>query len=470
MTGGHKEVFKSDPARNRPPCTVRHGCAAAPSIWPVSVTRWPPISGYPSPMDIYPRERLPRLAVVSLAWLLAIDLLTRFHVGPISLSGALTIATAVLCVLYVPLLELAAKKNWRSFRHSLRPDGAVPWPLIIFVGYAWIRLMLSPSVEGVQNVAVFTGFVGTIWVSSLRVTNSQAISMLRFLRFISVVVPLVFIIGFIAGVNTYGARAFALSCILFVAILIPYRGNRLIYRFGPALVVVAAFLSLSRSAGIITAALLIFLAARSRPRHRLPVATLVGLTVSAVIYWVITFYTPFRDRFLGGDQAVSVGRINFNTSGRSALWEVTWESAMRAPWIGHGPAAITPILSSKLNGIAHPHNDYLRLIHDYGLIGTCFFVFGILMLMWRIIQSIRRTDDQIHWAAFIALFGVSIAAITDNVIVYVFVMIPLGAIIGYSLSRPFPLKQRIYRTARPTHGSTKCMKDGHIFDRRLRMK
>jgi hypothetical protein len=39
-------------------------------------------------------------------------------------------------------------------------------------------------------------------------------------------------------------------------------------------------------------------------------------------------------------------------------------------------------------------------------------------------------------AAFLALFAATACAITDNVLVYSFVMVPLGVIVGLSLAHP----------------------------------
>jgi O-antigen ligase len=96
-------------------------------------------------------------------------------------------------------------------------------------------------------------------------------------------------------------------------------------------------------------------------------------------------------------------------------------------------------------GIGQPHNDYLRLLHDYGLVGTTLWVIGYAFLLartWRawhstamVSQEQKRDpgEQRVHAAAFLALAGVAIAMITDNAIVYLFLMGPLGVLVGLSL-------------------------------------
>jgi O-antigen ligase len=383
------------------------------------------------------RKHFPRLTVVGLIWLVFVNSLTRFQVGPISVSGFLTLITAVLCLRYLPTRFLAERELNPGKGTLQRPGTAVPWPLIAFMVVAWVRLAFSPSVDGLQNVAVYTAFICAVAAGTMWAPPWQVVSLLRALRVVAISVPAIFLASRAAGIEVYGGRSFALTCLIFVAVLIPYRGERLVYKLGPILVVTASFLSLSRTAAVIGASLLIFLAVRSRQKYRALGAGLFAAAVGGGLYWAITSYTPFRDRFIGGDQAVTIGGFKLNTSGRSTLWEVVTESAALAPWFGHGPGS-AGAFTQRLLGIEHPHNEYLRLWHDLGAVGLVLLLLGLVLLIYRVWQRARRTDDQIHWVALIALLGVSAAAFTDNVIVYPFVMVPLGVIVGCSLAQTLP--------------------------------
>lgn len=383
------------------------------------------------------RKHLPRLGWIGLAWLVVIDALTDYQLGPITLSGLFTLVSAGLCLWYFFMLQLSNNRPQRLRR--------VPWPLMAFLALAWMRLLFDFSVEGVQNVAVYTGFILAIAIGTWWAPAWQTVNLLRALRLVAVLVSALFIVEGFAGWNIYGDRSFALACLIFAATLIPYQGVRPIYKIGPFLVVVAAFLSLSRTAAVISAASLVFLAVRSRSKYRVPASVGLAATAGAGLWWAVTSYAPFRDRFLEGDQALTLGGLNVNTSGRAVLWDMTWESAMRAPLFGHGPGASSALIAEHFSNISHPHNDYLRLLNDFGLFGAGLFVIGTLIVLKRTWSRARCGDDQIHWVTFIATLGVLAAAVTDNVIIYAFIMLPLGLIIGCSLAQPISAPRKMRR-------------------------
>ena len=75
------------------------------------------------------------------------------------------------------------------------------------------------------------------------------------------------------------------------------------------------------------------------------------------------------------------------TSGRVVIWTQTWQSAVESPWIGKGAGSASAYLADLYDGdIAHPHNDYLRILHDYGVIGLVLFLYGLVrvgLMCWR---------------------------------------------------------------------------------------
>ncbi|MFI7495690.1 O-antigen ligase family protein [Kocuria sp. M4R2S49] len=380
---------------------------------------------------------MPRLAVVGLIWLIVVDLLPRVTVGPYTVSALFTLLTAMWCLAFLPLVGFRGGNSPHDGIQLESSGKAVPAVLLLFLALAWISLAFNSSSDGLQNVAVFTTFIAGAAVVSLQAAPDQVDKVLSFYRPAALLVTVVFLASTVAGVELYGPRSFALSCIVLVAIFVPYRGRHLLYAVAPLLVVMAAFLSLSRMASVICAALLVFLAVRIRQRSlRIPLAGIFAGLGALLIYWAIMFYEPFRDRFLGGDAAVSVGGQNFNTSGRTELWRVTVESAAKAPWWGQGPGTADAQVYAAFAPISHPHNEYLRLYHDFGLIGLTLFVVGFVLLTLRVWARARQTDQEIHWVALSGLLGVAVAALTDNVLVYPFVMAPLGVLVGCSLAQP----------------------------------
>lgn len=386
------------------------------------------------------KYRLPLLASLAILWLAVIDAFTRVPLGPISLSGALTIAGAGLAIassygVLAVRLTLKRQPNTAAPTHSqLSLHAGTPIALTLFAGYALLRLVISPTPEGVQNVSVYISFVGAVASVAAFASFTTADTLLRAIRSVGIATSILAIVSFTFGLGVYGERAFALAGLVSLAATIPLPATRLLHRLAPFLAVLAIALSLSRTALAIAVAILPFLVLRDGVGGKfVRWALLMGIAGFAAV-WLATEYAPIRDRFLTGDNAIKVGGLALNTSGRTEIWDLVVRSWSTAPMFGHGPGTATELLTATYPNISHPHNDYLRLLHDFGWLGLILFSVGYLLLLWRALRRARSSERQpIHYSAVLALLAVAAAAVTDNVVVYPFVMIPLGAIVGASM-------------------------------------
>lgn len=378
-----------------------------------------PAAQQPAPQSPLPtRVTLPWIAFLGLAWLLAGDFLTHLSLGPISVSGAVTLAGGILCLLLWPML--------------LAGEQRVPLALNLFLGYALLRLFLSPTAEGIQNVAVYGTFIAVLGLTASQVTPESAALLGRYTRGVGLTVVALFLVASVAGFQLYGNRSFALSGLLVMAALVPHRPGNLLFRIAPFVVLGTLALSLSRTATFVALALLAFLPVRSgRVFRPLRVGSMAAVA-AGIGYWLLTAYEPLRDRFLVGDGGSFAG-IEMNTSGRTKLWEITLQSAAQAPVFGQGPGSANAVISAFSIEAGHPHNDYFRLLHDFGWIGLLLFSVGMLQLLVRAWRAARATGEPTHWTALLAILAVLLTATTDNTIVYPFVMAPLGMLLGASL-------------------------------------
>lgn len=377
------------------------------------------------------RTKVPTLLSLGLAWLLLVDSLTRVNAGPLSLSGALTLATAVLCAFLSPIIFLS-----RTSQKSGSGRASIPWPLTAFVVFALIALLMAPSAEGLQNVAVYTIFVASAGLTSVQIDSAGAQAVGHRMRLVGVITTCAFMVTYLAGFRLFSERAFGLVGLIFLAVLIPHTPRRRIVRLAPFLVAGVIALSLSRTATVIAIAMLMFLALRAKKGLKLLASLVMAFAAGGFAYWLFNFYEPFRERFLEGDGGATVGGVELNTSGRAVLWDITYKSSQEAPVFGHGPGSASALITPLFRNIGHPHNEYLRVLHDFGWVGLVLFGLGMVMLLTRIAARIRRSQNPIHWSALLSLVAVLSAAITDNVIVYPFIMLPLGLIVGASLGLP----------------------------------
>ena len=160
----------------------------------------------------------------------------------------------------------------------------------------------------------------------------------------------------------------------------------------------------------------------------------VGLSYASFFY-----FDGLRERFLTGDVSMKIGGITINASGRTAFWRLTEDSIREAPIVGHGAGSAEGLIESFYGDIRHPHNDYLRLFHDYGLIGLTlwFLVFALALVPlwrhWRLLDGLSRSHAKLQLTALLALVGFALQMTAENAIVYVFITGPLGLLVGSAL-------------------------------------
>jgi O-antigen ligase len=321
-------------------------------------------------------------------------------------------------------------------------------PLLLFTTWACLSLAwATPSVAAVQNILVFVALPTAIFVGfwTAQVTANPPEFGER-LFIIATLVSCVLYAGSIAysglgGGAVVGSRSFGLYAILSAAWMAAgwryrCRWARLLLLLTTSLVV----LSLSRTA---FAAILIIIAVAwmdFRTFGGFLRLVLSVAAVSAIGVALVMFVPPLHNRFFTGDlQTVDAGP-SINVTGRFDLWRATWNSYLTSPIIGHGAGSADVLITKEFgNGIGHPHNDYLRVLHDDGIVGGVLLVAALLGLMRGRWRDWRRpsvhsspAEQRLHAAALLATLGVALAMFTDNVLTYIFVMGPLGVLLGIS--------------------------------------
>jgi O-antigen ligase len=403
------------------------------------------------------RPMVPWVAYVAAAWAFFVDYLSTISLGRITVSGVATLAVAgSLAVLY-PAYVLGKRTQPPAGKHHepyLPSRLEVPWapaPLVTFAIWALVVLAFVPTAEGIQNVAVYVAFVAALTATAASSSAGTASRVLHIMSVVAVAVALVSIVGSLfPQLLVYGDRSFALAALVLLAVVVPSTSRHVAIRFAPALLLVAMVLSLSRTATFVGVLMLPLIVLRRGRVSSRSFRILALYSASALLLWLLaTRYAPFRDRFLVGD-SYSVGGVALNTSGRSAIWAGTLESIREGNlWVGQGPGSAAAFVVERFPPIMHPHNEYLRLWHDFGLIGLSMFVLGYCLLMWRALKAARHAseaDASVHWSAFLGLSAVAAAAVTDNVLVYPFVMVPLGVLVGLSVARSAHVPPRTLMT------------------------
>jgi O-antigen ligase len=383
------------------------------------------------------------VAVLILLVCALVDLPRTVAAGPITLLGATTILYACAGIAF-------------GLSHAPPPEGASRLrPLYWFVAYAVISFVWYPTtVEGFQNVAVFIMFVvlarATGGVSHL-VPQVIPTFYRWFDRAMFIAIGLYIFSVTLAGFSNdliLAPRAFALFALLGVArglSLIRFDSRDLGSRYRGVVLTIAAtaaiFLSLSRTA-LAIAVILVPLAWLDRHSVSRRVFVLLAIcTVAGLFAFAATAAGPLGERFQEADKE-DVGGVTLSVSGRGDFWSAAWRSWLESPWVGHG-AGSSEYLPRKFipdrDNYAHPHNDYLRLLHDYGIVGAGLWLIGGIALLrrtkrvWRAAVRTGSPYSGVHLAAVLGMVALALAMITDNAIIYVFFMAPLAMMVGLSL-------------------------------------
>jgi O-antigen ligase len=169
----------------------------------------------------------------------------------------------------------------------------------------------------------------------------------------------------------------------------------------------------------------------------------VAVAVVGLMGVGIASTSMFQERFFyGGSGDVSdILSGDFDSAGRFDAWPVVLDEALNYPWLGHGVGSVQVFLPTFWPEVVHPHNDYLRLFYELGVIGLALFVGIVGWLLWDLRREVRRTSGVVQQAfggAWLGLAAFLLIALTDNPIVYhVWYMNPVFALLGaaYAVGR-----------------------------------
>lgn len=112
---------------------------------------------------------------------------------------------------------------------------------------------------------------------------------------------------------------------------------------------------------------------------------------------MLVFYSPLAEKMFHAGHSFSDGISApdaLQTSGRIQAWAALLDGVVEAPYLGHGGNASEPFLTSTISeAFSHPHNDYLRILYDYGTLGFFLFLLTYFSLIRHCIRSPPISDN-----------------------------------------------------------------------------
>ncbi|MGV0026191.1 O-antigen ligase family protein [Phormidesmis priestleyi] len=379
------------------------------------------------------------LLTVSTLLCALVDAGTRLRGGSFSSQAVWTVLLGVTSLVFVVLRARIPKQ--------IVGPGAL---LTGFLSLGVASLVFDPAAlnlslrDQAQSLLVYCGFVGVLLLGAIETYRAK--DQLWYLHTgfprACQCAALLYMVSLVAGPGSaliFGARSFALFALIAISWFLASAHYKYSKDILWAIFLIALVgLSLSRTATVI--ALVIFPFSRISPHNQktwIRFFLWAGF-IALLAYLAFNFVEPIRARFTDIGDSGQLGGVSLNTSGREFLWQAVQNSIARAPLfgkiIGLGPGATSLVIEG-----GQPHNDYLRLQHDFGYLGLGFWVLGYVWLIGITFKSWLWSDrydpDNAHvqLAAFLSLISIGLSMITDNVIVYVFAMSPLGLLVGTAI-------------------------------------
>jgi len=160
-----------------------------------------------------------------------------------------------------------------------------------------------------------------------------------------------------------------------------------------------------------------------------PLSTLKRIIILCLIVMVGIgiFYSPRiqKKMFYSGRgtlEDVKWENEDFATSGRRHMWNKMWERIDEQPLLGSGANASESFISKiTTRGLKHPHNDWLRLLFDFGYVGVVIFALSLLMQTLHAYRMAKRTVGDIallFYAGASSILSFILFMFTDNILLY----------------------------------------------------
>jgi O-antigen ligase len=151
---------------------------------------------------------------------------------------------------------------------------------------------------------------------------------------------------------------------------------------------------------------------------------LVMLVLVALIGLAL-FYSPRiqKKMFYSGEGSLGDVMVEkmLATSGRRNIADLMALEIAKEPIWGHGANASESFVYNLTGSLTHPHNDWLRFLYDYGIVGTALYALTLLFQVRHLLRFARRAGEEtrvLFYAAASSFLAFVFIMLTDNVVLY----------------------------------------------------
>jgi O-antigen ligase len=313
----------------------------------------------------------------------------------------------------------------------LKTPGRVKFPVLIWI--PWILLVIiylifakAPNAFQ-RSIMMLCPLAIGMTVSKLTIGERELESFNKLCRYLAVALYVVVIIkggimvaGALPVVTGMAAEVMTgtLLCSLFAVRYVSGQKKELAWWAGFAVI---PYIAVTRTA-IVAAGLTLPLT--FAPMKIFKRAILIALIVLLAIPVFYSERVQHKMFYSGGGTFAEVHPDNpdLATSGRTRLWGKLEAEIDNERYFGHGANASEPFVRMLTGGLTHPHNDWLRLLYDYGYFGTIIFAFCVIAQILHILKRARRVTGEtkaLFYAAASTFISFVLFMLSDNIILYV---------------------------------------------------
>lgn len=295
----------------------------------------------------------------------------------------------------------------------------VPWFGFVMLSMLWVR---GHSFTNLQDACQIVTPLVVGSVASMSFHNERELARLRraFLHCLLIgAAGYAAFLGGWFGSFTIAERAMAMTvCFAGCVFAAALPTNPLWGLVGWLGCVAIAFLTGSRGATLV---LLLLWVAHPLYRRLLPKAVILSVVFALGL---LVFYSPtFQERTFGpeGGSVADVVNGEFESAGRLETWPRIWEEAREHVILGAGVGQAGKFVSRVWPGTDKPHNDYLRIVFEQGVVGLLLFLAVVGLQVYRLREQIPSCRGELRWAfaaAYLGLVMLLLIAFTDNPITY----------------------------------------------------
>jgi len=376
------------------------------------------------------------IQTILIFYICVIDFPSRFSVFSLSASAVITLLVATTLVLMYSNLVIfhLIKKSSLSTVSGFKPGRLVVFYLVLTV-FLFGILGSNFNINTQQNLTCYVIIFTSYFLGKRMHTGFDFYSVLQRVQIAILFSSMLYIttcVNYGTGNDViYFPRAIAMISCLGIGITFYLTEQKSVVKFlYQSVFLGSVLLSLSRTA-IFVAGVTFFALTVWKSRKQL-LATLISLTTFFILAYSIFLLPVVRNRFsFIGDEAIFRGRT-INTSGRTKIWRVIMEESSDSIFFGHGIGSSEDLVLNNFQTISQPHNDFLRIFFDFGILGflVLFLIILLFVLDGRARPNFTFANSSVFKIKTVLALQLFIFMLTDNPIVYPFYILPLFFIVG----------------------------------------